>query len=107
MGERTGKPPRAAGLSTGLVAITLLALFVRMWGVGFGLPFLYHTDEAMIVDRALRMPVDGPNPHWFQYPTLYLYIQAFTYAACYTVQRALGAVSSYSQFLEGAIRSPE
>ena len=32
-----------------LAGVTLLALAVRLWGIGFGLPSLYHSDEPKYV----------------------------------------------------------
>lgn len=83
-----------------LVFVTLAALGVRLAGIDFGLPFLYHPDEAEIVDRALAMRERGPNPGWFAYPTLYLYAQAALHtvigrtdvSAVYLAGRALTAL---------------
>jgi len=42
-----------------------------------GAPFVYHPDEAPTLARALIMLDKGdPNPHWFRYSTLYMYLQA-------------------------------
>ncbi len=35
-----------------VIGIVLLALGLRVWGVGFGLPYLYHPDEPRYVDSA-------------------------------------------------------
>ncbi len=49
-------------------------------------PFVYHPDEPAIVARALRMVETGdPNPRWFRYPSLVLYLQAATAAAVHAV----------------------
>jgi hypothetical protein len=89
-----------------LLTIALLALVVRMWGITFGLPFLYRGDEAVIVDRALRMPLDGPNPHWFSYPTLYIYFQCFVYLLVYGFGWLFGVYSNYSEFARAAVEDP-
>ena len=40
-------------------------------------PFVYAADEAAVVGRGLAMTATGDwNPHWFHYPTLYIYVQA-------------------------------
>ena len=45
------------------VALVALGALLRVWGIDFGLPFLYHTDEVPIVSRALRVPAGELNPH--------------------------------------------
>src|SRR5947208_1988115 len=54
-----------------LAAITVVGAAVRFWGIGFGLPHTYaRPDEDAIVTIATRIYRDGPNPHFFVYPTL-------------------------------------
>lgn len=38
-----------------LLGILAAAFFFRIYGINFGLPYIYHPDEHSIVDRALRM----------------------------------------------------
>ncbi|MBK8973382.1 MAG: hypothetical protein IPM37_19225, partial [Hahellaceae bacterium] len=38
-----------------LCAIILLGFGLRVWGINFGLPFLYHADEGFEVNRALQL----------------------------------------------------
>jgi 4-amino-4-deoxy-L-arabinose transferase-like glycosyltransferase len=62
-----------------LAAILALAAALRLTGIRYGLPFgtLLNPDEANIVPRAWRMTHGGgPDPHWFDYPTLVLYLLA-------------------------------
>jgi 4-amino-4-deoxy-L-arabinose transferase-like glycosyltransferase len=61
-----------------LVAILALAAILRFVGIEYGLPFaLLNPDEQVIVPRAWHMTHGGgPNPHWFNYPTLVLYLLA-------------------------------
>jgi 4-amino-4-deoxy-L-arabinose transferase-like glycosyltransferase len=60
--------------------IGAIALWVRLWGITFGLPYLYHPDESVDVIRALRMLKTGDfNPRWFHKPSLYLYILIIIY----------------------------
>lgn len=47
----------------------LLALAIRFYGVGFGLPALLDPDEPFFVSTAVHMLSDGTlNPHWFGHP---------------------------------------
>ena len=42
-------------VSTILVAIMLLAFGLRIWGIWFGLPYIFHNDEGNEVLRALQL----------------------------------------------------
>jgi 4-amino-4-deoxy-L-arabinose transferase-like glycosyltransferase len=63
-----------------LLGIVLLgAAALRIVGLRYGLPFggLLNPDELNVVPRAWRMTHGGgPNPHWFEWPTLVSYLQA-------------------------------
>jgi 4-amino-4-deoxy-L-arabinose transferase-like glycosyltransferase len=62
-----------AGLVLALVAAALL----RFWALSQGIGFSPGVDEPEIMDRAVRMMKTGDlNPHFFDYPTLYIYVQA-------------------------------
>jgi len=70
------------GLS--LLAILAAAFFFRVYGINFGLPYIYHPDEPSIVKRALSMIHSGDfSPHWFDWPSLYFYVQALVYVLRY------------------------
>src|SRR5580765_2306368 len=61
----------------GLAALLALAATLRLVGIEYGLPFggLLNPDEQNIVPRAWRMVHgSGLDPHWFDYPTLVLYV---------------------------------
>ena len=57
-----------------LVTILFLGGVVRAWGINFCLPYKEcRPDETAIVSYALKFFLGDPNPHFFSYPTLYLY----------------------------------
>jgi 4-amino-4-deoxy-L-arabinose transferase-like glycosyltransferase len=61
----------------GLAAITLVALGLRVWKANWSLPFVPHPDEPAIMNVVLRMLRNGdPNPHFFYYPSLWIYLQS-------------------------------
>jgi len=63
-----------------LVAILVAAFFLRVYGIGFGLPYTVHPDEPMIAERAISMLKSGNlNPGWFGWPSLYMYMQLPVY----------------------------
>jgi 4-amino-4-deoxy-L-arabinose transferase-like glycosyltransferase len=69
---------RSFALSTGAVLVG--ALVIRLVGVSWGLPYVYHPDEPtnysvfheMVHNRTL-------NPHFFNYPSLFFDINAFVH----------------------------
>jgi len=71
--ETTWGGPYAA-----LAAILAGAAALRLVGVGYGLPFaLLNPDEESVVPRAWKMVHGGgADPHWFDHPTLLLYLLA-------------------------------
>ena len=70
--SRWGGPPVA------FAAILGLAAALRLVGVQYGLPFpLLNPDERNIVPRAWSMAHGGGlDPHWFDYPSLTMYLLA-------------------------------
>jgi 4-amino-4-deoxy-L-arabinose transferase-like glycosyltransferase len=61
-----------------LIGILAGAAALRVVGIGYGRPFpLFSPDEESIVPRAWRMVHGGGlDPHWFDYPTLLMYLLA-------------------------------
>ena len=70
--SRWGGPPVA------LAAILAGAAALRIVGIRYGLPFpVLNPDERNIVPRAWEMVHGGgPDPRWFDYPSLLLYVLA-------------------------------
>ena len=85
-GESAVSPPRAKRRLTlkkprlaALTSILALAAVLRLVGIEYGLPFgsLLNPDEQSIVPRAWGMVHGaGLDPHWFDYPTLVMYVLA-------------------------------
>lgn len=73
-----------------LCLIIFFAFAIRMIGLRFGFPYLFHPDEATAVKRALLFFRDGLNPHWFGMPSFYLYLLHFSYLICYKAEVLLG-----------------
>ena len=57
----------------GLLLIAGVALALRLFGLRYGLPYVYNPDEVAIMSRALAFAKGDLNPHNFLYPTLYFY----------------------------------
>ena len=59
-----------------LGAIVIVAALLRFLGIGSGIPYAIGVDEPEIVNRVVNMMRNGDfNPHFFHYPTLYIYLQ--------------------------------
>ncbi len=78
LGERWSES-RWGGSATLLAALLALAAALRAIGIEYGLPFgnLLNPDEQSIVPRAWKLVHGGGgDPHWFDYPTLLMYVNA-------------------------------
>jgi hypothetical protein len=70
---------RWGGSGTALAAVLAGAAALRAVGIQYGLPFgnLLNPDEQSIVPRAWKLVHGGGgDPHWFDYPTLLMYVNA-------------------------------
>jgi 4-amino-4-deoxy-L-arabinose transferase-like glycosyltransferase len=57
--------------------MTLIGFGLRAWKSDWALPYVPHPDEPAIMNTVLRMLREGdPNPHFFYYPSLWIYVQA-------------------------------
>ena len=62
--------------------VLLISFVIRYKGVWFGYPLPVHPDEPKIVNTALRILQTGDfNPHFFNYPTLTIYLLMMIYNA--------------------------
>jgi 4-amino-4-deoxy-L-arabinose transferase-like glycosyltransferase len=78
-----------------LVLCVVTALCLRVWGIWFGLPFLHaRPDEEKIVDIAVNMWRAGPNPHFFNYPTAFIYVIAVAARLAIAIGQWIGVVGA-------------
>ena len=94
-GHTIKKPERnwKAGISPGFwAALGVVAggIVIRVYGLDFGLPFIYVMDELDFIGRALNMLATGdPNPRWFGHPgTPMIYLLALIFAGKLSVGTA-------------------
>ena len=74
-----------------LVLIFVIALVVRLWGLSFGLPHpSCRPDEATIVEVACLIAAGDPNPHFFHYPSLMIYLLAAWFGLRDAILAAVG-----------------
>lgn len=57
--------------------LTVIGFGLRAWKADWALPYVPHPDEPAIMNTVLRMLRDrDPNPRFFYYPSLWIYVQA-------------------------------
>jgi len=80
-----------------VLSIVFVGGLARFWGINFGLP---HTecrpDESIITGIAFGFFSGDFNPHFFSYPTLYIYVLHGLYFLYYSI----GKLFLYSIFLK-------
>jgi len=87
--------------------ILFIAFGVRLWGIWFDLPYIYTTEEYKVVNYALKMrATKDPNPHFFNYPSLYLYFTLFVSGIYFIIGRIFGVFTSAQDFAYSFIRNP-
>ena len=86
-----------------LLALILVAAFIaRVWGIGFGLPFVHaRPDELLVVVKALGFFTADLNPRFFDYPALYLYLVGLLFFVYYAFGRVAGWFTSAAHFVSG------
>lgn len=83
-----------------LLSIVVLGLLVRLWGVDFGLPYLYHPDEPNKIEIAQNIFKTGDlNPRYFLKPTLFIYFNALAYVPYYLYGQQAGVFESPDDIL--------
>ncbi|HEU5278402.1 MAG TPA: glycosyltransferase 87 family protein [Gaiellaceae bacterium] len=110
---------RWGGLGTALVTLLAGAAVLRLVGIEYGLPYgnLLNPDEQSIVPRAWKLVHGGGgDPHWFDYPTLLMYLNApfqlwqgepsYLTARIVEVVLALAAIAAAWWLGRRAFRSP-
>ena len=81
-----------------LAVILVVAGLLRFAALGSGIPFNIGVDEPEILSRVVQMMRTGDfNPHFFDYPGLYFYVQLGVAILRFLVGATLGEWSSLDQ----------
>ena len=88
-----------------IIILLALAFAVRIWGIGFGLPEIYSTDEWFEVKRALKLGAlsfdfDRVAKGWFYY------LLFFEYGIYYGLLKIFGTVKNSGEFLFKILYDP-
>jgi 4-amino-4-deoxy-L-arabinose transferase-like glycosyltransferase len=88
--------------------VLLLALALRVYGLGFGLPAVDDSDELMFQLGAMKMLGGGTlNPGWFGHPAITtMYALSITDIAVYLVSHWLGWFASPQAFIAAVYLNP-
>jgi 4-amino-4-deoxy-L-arabinose transferase-like glycosyltransferase len=79
-------------------AIALTAFAIRAWTVRLNLPYVGHPDEPNPINYVVAMLRSGdPNPHFFQKPSLYVYLLLAVLVAHYRWGLAHGIYGAIDQ----------
>ena len=79
------------------VCIIIVSITLRIWGIDYDLPYIYHPDEPVSIAIAQNMFVNGDlNPHFFGYSSLPLYINALAYIPYYAFGRLVNVFQTRS-----------
>jgi hypothetical protein len=81
-----------------LAIILAAALVLRAAGLAYGLPYVFYPDEAVIVNHAVAFGTGDLNPHFFNYPSLYMYCLFVMYGISYVIGAAAGVFHSTDEF---------
>lgn len=81
-----------------LFIILSAALALRLLGIDFGLPYVFYPDETVIVNHAVAFGTGDLNPHYFIYPSLYMYVMSIIYGFTYVVGWLTGIFTSTADF---------
>ncbi|MFA6600682.1 MAG: phospholipid carrier-dependent glycosyltransferase [Candidatus Omnitrophota bacterium] len=89
-----------------LPGIVLTALALRLYGIDFGLPHLYHADEPVIVNHAMAYGAGDLNPHFFRIPPLVSYLLSLLYGFFFLAGKAVSLFDSVRDFEVAFYRDP-
>lgn len=82
-----------------VVLVVIIALTLRFVDLGHGFPYIYHPDEPTIIRSALGIRFD-PNPHHFDWPHLYIYLNYFAYMVFAKFRDIITAVGFKTQLTQ-------
>jgi hypothetical protein len=89
-----------------LGGILAVGFALRVIGIQFGLPHLYHADEPIVVNHALAFGTGDMNPHFFNIPPLVSYLLFFCYGVGYLAGRGAGFFQGVGDFEAAFLSDP-
>jgi len=87
-----------------LVAVVAVGALLRVWGLWFGLPHAQaRPDESVAIGHGIRIAQGDLNPHFFDWPSLHLYVLAAIYTVSALLHRLAGLADDVRTFAHYAI----
>ncbi|OFW30646.1 MAG: hypothetical protein A3H97_24115 [Acidobacteria bacterium RIFCSPLOWO2_02_FULL_65_29] len=84
-----------------LALVLLVALAARVWGIGFGIPFVNaRPDETQIAGPAVGFLTGDLRPPFLQWPTLFPYAVALMYVVYFAITRPFTGYATLAAFAE-------
>lgn len=77
-----------------IILLMVLGFVLRVWGIRYGLPYLYHPDEPLAQNALTMVKTNDLNPHFFGYGSLFFYINAIAYWVYYLLGNMVGLFRS-------------
>jgi len=87
-------------------SLLVFAFVLRVIGLHYGLPHLYHQDEPIIVNHALGLGLGGWNPHFFVIPPFTIYGMFILSGFAYLAGHGLGIFSDKMDFAIQFLQDP-
>ena len=81
-----------------IIVVLSLAFALRVTGIGFGLPYVYHQDEPIIVNHAMSIGAGGWNTHFFVIPPFTIYLFFLIQGLFFCLGKLSGAFKNTSDF---------
>ena len=85
--------------------LLVASALIRLWGIDYGLPFIYWVDEYHEVMRAMELGAGGFNFARTGKGGFY-FLLFFEYGAYFVVLKAVGAIATVKEFAEHFARDP-
>lgn len=83
-----------------ILIILIVSFILQVWGINFGLPYIYNSDEPIIANRAVSFFTGDFNPHWYGYPGSFLMnILFLLYGIYFIIGLVLGHYSNITEFI--------
>lgn len=71
---------------------------VRIWGISFNLPYIYHIDEARFSKITINYFSGDLNPHFFHVPSMHSYVIAGIWGSYFLIGKICGEFNSLTDF---------